>query len=47
MKTAKLPKFKWDELSEHNSSHTQNEWRLQKKKSSPKVFVSYTVSWDD
>jgi len=47
METAKLPKFKWDELSEHNSGHTPSEWGLQKKKSGPKTLVSYTVSWDD
>jgi len=32
MKTAKLPKFNWDELSERNSGHTPNEWGLEKKK---------------
>jgi len=47
METAKLPKFKWDELSELNSGHTENEWGLQKKKSTPRTFVSYTVSWND
>ena len=47
METAKLPKFKWDELSELNSGHTENEWGLQKKKSAPRTFVFYTVSWDD
>ena len=46
METAKLPKFKWDEISEHNSGHTPSEWGFQKKKSGPKTFVSYTVSWD-
>ena len=47
METAKLPKFKWDELSELNSGHTENEWGLQKKKSAPRTFVFYTVYWDD
>ena len=47
METAKLPKFKWDELSELNSGHTENEWGLKKKKSAPKTFEFYTVSWDD
>jgi len=47
MDTVKLPKFKWGELSELDSSHTENEWGLQKKKSAPVIFVSYTVSWDD
>jgi len=46
MDTAKLPKFKWNELSELNSGHTENEWGAQKKKSNPITFVSYTVSWD-
>ena len=46
VKTAKLPKFKWDELSERNSGHTKNEWGMVTKKSSPKTFVFYTVSWD-
>jgi hypothetical protein len=46
METAKLPKFKWGELSEQNSGHTENEWGLQKKKSNLIPFVSYTVSWD-
>jgi len=32
METANLPKFKWGELSELNSGHTENEWGLQKKK---------------
>jgi len=47
METAKLPKFKWTELSEHNSGHTQNEWGIRKRKSDPITLVSYTVSWDD
>ena len=47
METAKLPKFKWGEISNLNSGHTQNEWGLEKKKSGPKTFVTYTVSWDD
>ena len=46
METAKLPKFKWHELSEQNSGHTKNEWGMQKKKSAHIPFVSYTVSWD-
>ena len=47
MDTAKLPKFKWGELSELNSGHTENEWGLQKKKSTLVTILSYTVSWDD
>ncbi|MFB5624357.1 MAG: hypothetical protein ACE5RP_05525 [Nitrosopumilus sp.] len=47
METAKLPKFKWTELSEQNSGHTPNEWGSQKTKSNTLTFVSYTVSWDD
>lgn len=46
METAKLPKFNWTELSELNSGHTHDEWGIQKKKSVPRIFVSYTVSWD-
>ena len=46
MGAAKLPKFKWGELSEFNLRPTENEWELQKKKSVPRTFVSYTVSWD-
>lgn len=45
MDSVKLPKFKWDELSELNSGHTPEEWGSQKKKSN-KIFVSYTVMWD-
>ena len=47
MKTAKLPKFNWGEVSEFNSGHTSEEWGIETKKSLPKTFVSYTVSWDD
>jgi hypothetical protein len=39
MDTAKLPKFKWGELSELNSGHTENEWGLQKKKSTPVTVI--------
>jgi len=46
METAKLPKFKWDKTFEHNSGHAPSEWGFPKKKSGPKIFVSYTVSWD-
>lgn len=46
MDTVKLPKFNWSELSELNSGHTPDEWGIQKKKSMPKTFISYTVSWD-
>ena len=45
MKTAKLPKFNWGEISELNSGHTTEEWGLQKKKSTPNIFEVYTVSW--
>ena len=47
MESAKLPKFKWDELSEFNSGHTENEWGKKTKKSDPMIFVSYTISWND
>ncbi len=46
MKTAKLPKFNWDDISELNSGHTPEEWGTAKKKSLPRTFVAYTVSWD-
>ena len=46
MESAKLSKFKWETISELNSGHTPEEWGIQKKKSTPKIFVSYTVSWD-
>ena len=45
MGTAKLPKFKWGELSELNSGHTENEWELQKKKPAP--VMPYSISWAD
>ena len=47
MGTAKLPKFKWGELFELNSGHTENEWGLQKKKSTPVTLIPYSISWDD
>ncbi len=47
MEPAKLSKFNWNEISELNSGHTENEWGMQKKKSIPRMFVSYTVSWDN
>jgi len=46
MDTAKLPKFRWEEISELNSGHTPEEWGMRKKESVPITFVSYTVSWD-
>ena len=47
METAKLPKFRWGELSEMNSGHTANEWGMHSKKNTtPKTFVAYTLSWD-
>ena len=39
MKTAKLSKFKWHEISERNSGHTENEWRFQKKKSISNFYI--------
>jgi hypothetical protein len=44
MDTAKLPKFKWGELSELNSGHIENEWGLQKKKSTSVSVTRYTIS---
>ena len=46
MDTEKMPKFKWDDISELNSGHTPEEWGVQKKKSTPRTFVAYTVLWD-
>jgi len=45
MESAKLPKFKWDEVSELNSGHTSDEWGV-RKLNLPKSIVAYTVSWD-
>ena len=41
MKTAKLSKFKWNEISERNSGHTENEWGFQKKKSMYEINTIY------
>ena len=46
MDTAKLSKPKWDKICERNSGHTCNEWGVREEKL-PRIFVSYTVSWDD
>ncbi|MFQ5781553.1 MAG: hypothetical protein ACE5GR_00690 [Nitrosopumilus sp.] len=47
MESAKLPKFKWNEISELNSGHTPDEWGIQMKKTSLRTFVAYTISWGD
>lgn len=44
MDSVKLPKFKWDEISELNSGHTPEEWGSQKKKTISKTFVAYTIA---
>ena len=47
MKTAKIPKFRWGEISELNSGHTQNEWGMEEKESVPRTIVAYTVAWEN
>lgn len=48
METAKIPKFKWSEISELNSGHTPDEWGMaQKPKSKHTSIVVYDVSWND
>ena len=37
----------WEDISELNSGHTPEEWGVQKKKSTPRTFVSYDVFWND
>jgi hypothetical protein len=47
METAKVPKFKWGEISELNSGHTSNEWGMaQKAKPQQKIIIAYDVSWN-
>jgi len=47
METAKIPKFKWGEISEYNSGHTPNEWGMEQKiKPKKRVVVAYDVSWN-
>lgn len=47
MKTAKVPKFKWGEISELNAGHTSNEWGTEKKvEPKQKVIVAYDIVWN-
>ena len=47
METAKVPKFKWGEISEYNSGHTPNEWGTEEKiKPKKRVVIAYDVSWN-
>jgi len=43
METAKIPKFKWSELSDLNSGHTPNEWGMKKRKSNQFKCVIYCI----
>ena len=47
MKTAKVPKFKWGEVSELNAGHTTNEWGMERKeKPKQNVIVAYDIVWN-
>jgi hypothetical protein len=47
METAKVPKFKWGEISELNSGHTPNEWGMTKKaKPKQNTVIAYDISWN-
>ena len=47
METAKIPKFKWGEISELNSGHTPDEWGMtQKAKPRQIVIIVYDISWN-
>lgn len=47
METAKVPKFRWGEISELNSGHTPNEWgTLQKAKPKQNTIIAYDVLWN-
>lgn len=46
METAKVPKFKWGEISELNSGHTPNEWGMeQKAKPKQNRIIAYGILW--
>ena len=36
-----------EETSESNLGHTSDEWGTEKKKSTPRNIIAYTVSWND
>jgi len=47
METAKVPKFKWGEISDLNSGHTSNEWGMaQKAKPKQNTIIAYDISWN-
>ena len=47
MQTAKVPKFKWGEISELNAGHTTNEWGMERKeKPKQNVIVAYDIVWN-
>jgi hypothetical protein len=47
METARVPPFKWGEISEHNSGHTPNEWGMEQKiKPKKRIIIAYDVSWN-
>ena len=45
METARLPKFRWGEISDLNSGHTPNEWGSKPQKKEAKFSVAYDVAW--
>ncbi len=48
METAKIPKFKWGEISELNSGHTPSEWGMvQEAKPKQNRIIAYDVSWNN
>ena len=48
METVKIPKFKWDEISDLNSGHTPNEWgTIQKIKTKQTRIIAYDISWNE
>jgi hypothetical protein len=47
METAKVPKFKWGEISDLNLGHTANEWGIiQKAKPRLNMVIAYDISWN-
>jgi hypothetical protein len=47
METAKVPKFRWGEVSDLNSGHTANEWGMaQKAKPKKTTIIAYDISWN-
>ena len=47
VETANISKFKWGEISEHNSGHTPNEWGMEEKiKPKKRIIIAYDVSWN-